>query len=1163
MDIRHKIQQLEHNFCVTAGAGAGKTTCLKDTYLGLLERGLTPNQIVAITFTEKAAEEMRSRVVEAVATRAQEDRDRDWRSLLTQVEWAPLSTIHSFCASLLREFGVVLGLDPDFAVVDENEYAALLDEMIQDTLRSRLSRGDEALRRLLAHYPSQTSDHVAEAFRSLRTDGLSPVQARQATSQAHEDELAAAGNLVDEIARGVRELESICAEKEISQKTAYGRNIHALMAKWPEYETALTGDKANATVINELLELTKGNWYAAKPAREIIRPALERLHSLSFLPQAARLSDDLLDLVQEVSDKMEGECRRRSWLSFDDLLLLSRDLLRDHPPVLAELRGRWQVLMVDEFQDVNPVQGQLVRRLAGLDERNPEPAPPRLMVVGDRKQSIYAFRGADVTMFAQTMDEFPDSGGEVAALKENFRSQTGLINFFNRLFDQVFKDAALRDQAPLAFVEFTQNDEQGEGREHPDTGRALVELVEVDSPSGEPEEKLSAAAWRQVEATAMATYLHRLINEQKVPAGEIALIFRRLTQVGVYEDALRRAGVGFYTVRGRGFYDCQEVADIYQGLSALLNPEDNLALAGFLRSPLVGLSDEALLALCYPDGRTFRSLCNSVEQAAPLPDWLEPDQQSRWQKALDLFQNLAPMARRMSPAELIQCLLDQTGIMPVLMASPAGEQKAANLRKLLETAREPQGALQGGVEGFLRGLKALVKAPPVDPQAPLMGEDAQVVRLLSVHQAKGLEFPVVILPDLDAGRPRGGGLPMNRQGVASLKPRDSLTNKLIQTPVSRRLADFQAAVEEAETARLFYVACTRAEERLVFIQTQAQRENKRAKGWVKWVEEFVRPDSGTRVISSAELGQPPAVEGRGVALDWPDLLPPEPGEKDAEGAALVKRLLEPAPLTQPENRVVRVSVSGLENWFACPRLFIMTELYGLDTANLPKIGNEEEKGSYKRLGLSGLAQHTLGSMVHKALEIADLTIGPEGLDASLSGLELDLADIVRSLSSGVWDTDLAGLMADLPLSHFLREQPFRFWLPPTSGTPGIEVKGDIDLIIVRPEPEPPIIVDYKVTAKFNPDEYRDQLGLYALALWSGNPDGPVPRTCLCYLREAGAKLIELSFSPEELAAYRERIIQAGADMAALPLDVKPGDLPPGPDCSQCKLAGHGLCPEYG
>jgi ATP-dependent helicase/nuclease subunit A len=1157
MDIRHKIQRLEHNFCVTAGAGAGKTTCLKDTYLGLLDQGVTPGQIVAITFTEKAAEEMRSRVVRAVADRAQEDSTRDWRGLLTQVEWAPLSTIHSFCASLLREFGVLLGLDPDFAVVDENEFAALVDELIQDTLRGRLSRGDEGLRRLLAHYPSQIADYIGQAYRSLRTDGLSPAQARKITARTHADESTAGDDLVAEVAGGIGLLEKICSEKKINWDKPYGMKIKGLLDGWSALAEALLKNNSDRRIITQLEELTSGAWYAAKPARDIIRPAVERLQALSYLPLAAQLSDDLLDLVEEVNGLIERECRRRSWLSFDDLLLLSRDLMQDHASVLSELRERWRVLMVDEFQDVNPVQGQLVRLLAGLDEQNPQPPPPRLMVVGDRKQSIYAFRGADVTVFAKTMGEFPELGGEVAALKENFRSQPRLIEFFNRIFHQVFSDAGLIDQAPLVFVDFNADDEQKPGRERSEPASAMVELLEVDNPSDDLEQKLPAAAWRHLEAEAVAAYLNQLINGHGLPAGDIAIIFRRLTQVGVYEDALRRAGVGFYTVRGRGFYDCQEVADLYLAMSAILNPRDNLALAGFLRSPMVGLSDEALLALVYPDGRTFRSLSDSIKDAATLPVWLGDEQLSRWQKALGSFQKLSPMARRMSPAELIECLLDATGIMPVLMAAPLGEQKVANLRKLLETAREPQGALAGGVEGFLRGLGAMVESPPDDPQAPLMGEEAQVVRLLSVHQAKGLEFPVVILPDLDAGRSGGGGLPISRSGVAGMKPRDPLTNKLIQTPVSKGVADFQAAVEESETARLFYVACTRAEERLVFVQTQAQRERGNPKGWVKWVEKFVRDDDETRIVTSADLGRPPEAKGRGIAFDWPGLIPTEPGHKDAEGAAIVKRVLQPGPLTQPENRVVRISVSGLENWFACPRLSLITRLYGLDTAVLPQRGASRSEES------SEIDPVALGSAVHKALETADLSAGPAGLEPALAALAPDLAGEVRDLAGGVWDTELAGLMNGLPASHFLKEQPFRLWLEPGPESPGVEVMGELDLVIIRPAPEPPIIVDYKVTKKIDPEHYRNQLGLYALALWSGNPDGPVPRTCLCYLREAGAELVELSFSAKELVRYRDRIIRAGSDMAALPLDVRPSDLPPGRDCAHCVLAGHGLCPESG
>ena len=1022
MDIRQEIQRFEHNFCVTAGAGAGKTTCLRDTYLELLEEGLKPGQIVAITFTEKAAEEMRARVVQAVAVRTQKNASRNWRSLLTQVEWAPLNTIHSFCASLLREFGVLLELDPDFVVVDENEFATLLDEMIQDVLRGRLSSGDDALRRLLAHYPSQLTDYIGQAYHSLRTKGLSPSQARQDTSQTYEGAMATGDNLVDRIADSVRELHNICAEKEINWERPYGKKIHALLHRWSEFEVALRNDSSNRAVIKKLEGLTSGNWYGAKPARDIIHPAVKRLRSLSYVPQAAQLADDLLGLVAEVYEQVEQECRRRSWLSFDDLLLQCRDLLQNHPSVLAELRERWRVLMVDEFQDVNPVQGELVRLLAGLDENTSDDSFPRLMIVGDRKQSIYAFRGADVTVFAKTMHEFPGVGGEVAALKENFRSQPKLIQFFNRIFKQVFRDAEHIERAPLAFVDFSQDDIQEPGREHTKPADALVEVVEVADPNDDVDGKSAASDWRRLEAKAIASYLGRLIDDKAVPAGDIAVIFRRLTQVGVYEDAFRGAGLNFYTVRGRGFFDCQEVADLLLAMSALLTPQDNLALTGFLRSPMAGLSDEALLALAYPDGHTFRSLSDSINEAAPLPDWLGMEQSTRWRNTLRLFKTLVPTAKRMSPAELIECLLDTTGIVPVLMSTPLGEQKVANLRKLLETAREPQGALKGGVEGFLRGLKAMVESPSEDPQAPLLGEDAQVVRLLSVHQAKGLEFPIVILPDLDAGRGRaGGGLPISRDGVVGLKPRDPLTNKLIQTTVSQRLTDFQAAVEEAETARLFYVACTRAKERLVFFQTQAQRERSNPKGWVKWVEQFVRSDPETHIVTSAELGEPPTVEGQGIAFDWPDFIPPEPGEKDAEGAAIVKRVLEPEPLAPLENRVVRISVSGLENFFACPRLSIITRKFGLDTAAL----SQQSARHYGPSSQPHLDPVALGSAVHKALESADLSAGPAGLEPALSGMEPDFAAVVGSLAKGIWDTKLVQFMEGLPSSHFLKEQPFR------------------------------------------------------------------------------------------------------------------------------------------
>ncbi|KMY67217.1 hypothetical protein AAU61_10045 [Desulfocarbo indianensis] len=1153
MNIREEIQALGQNFCVTAGAGAGKTTCLKDTYLGLLRQGLRPGQIVAITFTEKAAEELRQRVVRAVAELSQDDDSRDWRALLPQVEWAQLTTIHSFCASLLREFGVLLGLDPDFAVVDADEFAGLLEETIQDVLRLRLSRSDRALGRLLAHYRAGIEGYLAQLYQALATDGLSPEQARAATGRAHEEARREGPNLVDRLVLGIDELRAIHGEGKINAKKEYGKNIKELLETWPASHQALRNDFLDQTALNRLDRMTKGAWYAAKPARDIIRPAVDKLLGLAALPLATQLSDDILDILSEVAAKLATECQRRAWLSFDDLLLKARNLLRGQPQVLAELRARWRVLLVDEFQDVNPVQGELVSLLAGLGQAAQAGTLPRLMVVGDRKQSIYAFRGADVTVFAQAMRDFPGQGGRVAALKENFRSQPGLVEFYNRLFEQVFLDNDLAGHAPLAFVDFSGDDAQEPGRKALPPEHPLVEVLEVAG-AGDGE-RLAAEVWRRLEAKALARYLSRLLWEEKIPPGQIAVLFRRLTQIGVYEDALRQAGVPFYTMRGRGFYQCQEVADLLLALETILDPQNTLALAGFLRSPLVGLSDEALLALCYAEGPVYRGLDQAAAEQAALPAWLGAEQAGRWQKALGILKEFRPLARRLSPAELLENLLRATGIIPVLLAGPAGEQKTANLRKLLETARDPQGGLKGGVDDFVNGLKALAQAEPTDPQAPLLGEEAPVVRLMSVHQAKGLEFPVVILPDLSAGRRGGGGLPPPRGGVVGLKPRDPLTNKLLSTPVAKALADQQKAVEQAETARLFYVACTRARERLTFLRTGQSQ----ASGWAKWVEDLVKPDPAACVISSQSLAQAPAAAQVGPAHAWPDYLPPEPGQEAARGAALAQRVMSPPRITPLENRVVRESVSGLEAWFACPRLYVFTRLLGLDTGSLPRKPGQKASDAAP----PEFDPVALGSAVHQLLETADLWSGPAGLEPALAGLPQELAPPARALAGGIWNTALAGMISELPPSHVLREQPFRLWLPPAPGAPGLEVMGELDMLLVRPAPQPMAIVDYKVTHDMHPEHYRDQLGLYALALWSENQEAPPPAAFLCYLRQEGAELVELGFSAAELAEYQGKLIQAAKEIASLPLGVRPADLKPGPDCAQCALAGRGLCPEAG
>lgn len=1128
------------NLCLTAGAGAGKTTRLVQTYAALLAGGdgwpaLEPQQIVAITFTDKAAAEMRGRILRELGGRSGQ---------AAALAWAPISTIHSFCAQLLREHGVVLGLDPDFAVLDEEQYGDLLRETIQDLLRAGLKAQDPRLARVLSHHYLSGGNGLEEVLaglqRSLSTMGVSPQQAREVTAKEHAAVLEEGGERLEQIGRLLADLALLVKSGAVNLQTGYGRIISELLTRWPELRAKLNQQPVPGPALADLDRLTKGNWYAANKIRQALRPLAEETVATAAIPAAAQLADDLLSLAEDLAAALEQERARRAALDFDSLLIKARDLLRDHPGVRAQLRQRWRALLVDEYQDVNPVQGELVELLAGAADEAGE--RPWLMVVGDRKQSIYAFRGAAVAVFNETMRRFEAGAGSVEALPNNYRSQPALVHFFNRVFAQVFAVGERRESAPESWVDFRDDDIQAPAAGQEDAAQAR--LVEVLDCRGLGAAELPVAAWRLLEARALAAWLRAALASGRYQPGQVAILFRRLTSVEIYEEALREAGVDFYTVRGRGFYACPEVGDLAAGLLALLDPGQETALAAWLRSPLVGLSDESLLALTHPRPPESLRLTAALAGSEPLPDWCGADQQRRLAEARRLQRELGGLARRLRPAELITWLLEENDLIPLLLGTSAGSQKTANLRKLIEIARQPNGGLAGGVEAFAAGLARLAAEPPQDPQAPLLGEEAQVVRLMSVHQAKGLEFPLVVLADLAGSEPGNIGPPaLGPGGLLAPAPLEPASGARLKSPLHRRLRQREQAVAEAEAARLFYVACTRAEQELVLCLNGAKSQGR----WSKWVQDMVLADQAMRVTDAAGLLAEAAPEPEAAVQAWPGLLPPEPGPAQAEARRVIDQCLHRPAVALGR---VRESVSGLENFLACPRLYVLTQRLGLDTAALPGPGS------------GGLAQAVeLGSLVHGLLETCDLAAGPDGLGPALArlGPAAGLAERALALARGLWDTELPALLAPVLPEHLHRELPFRLLLAGEDGGPELELVGELDLAARLPEGGW-LIADYKVTARPQPETYRQQLGLYALALYRGQGcSGPPPRTALCFLGPRGGSLAWLEFSAADLAALETRVRGAAADIAALGALSDPFALPARPDCAASHCALEWLC----
>lgn len=1151
MSRRDDIRRLAGHTCVTAGAGAGKTRTLVETYLGLLAgeagpepRPLEPAEIVAITFTEKAAEEMRERVVQAVAKMAGTARGPEaerWRKLLPLVEWAPINTIHGFCAALLREFGVHLGLDPDFSVLDQEAFDQLQTEVIDQSLRQALAEGDPDLTLALAHYPLSgpfgLSGAIGEITAALSTKGLNAAQADAATVRAFERHLARRGQVLAELDAAVAELKAAKGGPGFNPKAKYAQRIDDLLRDWAGLRARAAADPNDAVTLAEIKAAWGGRWSNdLTELRKHGQGLAEEMIALAGLEQGLPLSRALIALAGRAADGLAREQQRRAAISFDGLLLLARDLLVSHPEVLNELRRRWAAVLVDEYQDVNPVQGELVEIITGAGGRGGD--GPVALLVGDAKQSIYAFRGAEVELMQQARAALYAGQGRVVALPENFRSRPELVGFFNRLFAQVFPDAEPGEG--VAAITFAADDEQRSagGPEQPG-GPAVVMLRPQAAGGG------TAALALRAEARALARYLAAMFAAGEAKPGEVAVLLRRLTQVAVFERELREAGVEHYTVNGRGFFACQEVADVLHGLVAALHPDDDLALAGLLRSPLAGLSDESLLRLCHPDGGEFRPLGQALLQDDG--QGLSPEQAARWRAAREVLLALRPMAPRLTPAELIEELIARSGVIPVLLATRQGEQKVANLRKLLENARDPGGVLRGSVEEFCAGLASLVADPPKDPQAPLSGEDARAVRIMTVHQAKGLEFPVVVLADLGGGKPPPRVIPPpGPDGAVGAAPLNPATGQKLHHAVFQELKSREAAVVRGEEARLFYVACTRAVSRLVLVCDPEAGGKKAWPRWARWAAE----DPEAVEILADELADPGAGGQTAPAAAWPGYLPLEPGDQAASaGAVLDSALVRRHP---PRARVSE-SVSGLEAWLQCPRLYAWTRRMGLDTGALA--GRAGQTGS-------GFDPVALGSAVHRALELAELWEGIEALEPALdlACLEPGLAGVDKAMAltiaRNLWRTDLPGMIAELPREALLREQGFSLSLGRPGMLPVVEVIGELDLLLLRPEGA--LLVDYKISGRIEPEHYRDQLAIYSLAL--AHSLGAVPEVRLCYLWPEGAELVPLSFSADELNDYEQRIIKAGAQIAALDPLAEPGDLPRGEGCPQgCPLAGAGWC----
>jgi len=804
---RRAVEDLDTTLLVEAAAGSGKTTLLLGRIVALVRAGRARlAEIAAVTFTEKAAAELRMRLRAVLEGAGLHEALRD-------LEAARIGTIHAFAATLLRERPVEAGVDPGFTVADPLTASLLLDAAwerwlpeslsepdprgaegepaadgavppLDEPVEPRAAAGAEAVRRAIElGVPLGTLRELAYALADERDrlDGLpgpmpdpEPAAALDAWLRG---EIARLQALVTAQARDPadRAAGAVAALADWARQTAAlpeGDRVHALLEGAPIPEkTASLGARTKWRDPRSLLE-----------CRDALAAARERVQAARA---AARhnLVVGLGGWARGFAHAYQARKARAGCLDFHDLLLRARDLVRDRPDVRRDFQRNIRYLLVDEFQDTDPLQLEMILTLA-------EGAPAgSLFIVGDPKQSIYRFRRADI----ETYEAAKGTVGAVLQVRANFRSDGAILDAVNRVFDGVMLPPPDGAYQP-AYVPLEPGPETVPG-----LGPVVLALPAPTATPGVPGRADDGLA---AEARAVAAYLRGEVAAGGFGYGDVAVLFRTMAGVALYEEAFRDAAVPFRTVGGRHYYDRSEVGWVIACLSAIEDPHDPVALVGALRSPFFGLADRDLLALRQAGGE----LCylRDLPAGAGLPA------RDAWALLRELHQARNALA---APA-LVEQLYVRTQVVAAYALDPHGEARVANLLKVLDTARtlEATGVLT--FRGLVRWLTARGAARYEEAESALEGEDA--VRLLTIHRAKGLEFPVVVVPDLGReGRPGVRRLLVDRTTGQVEVSLGAVDDRPLVTAGWEAAEARDAARADAEALRLLYVAMTRAKRRLV------------------------------------------------------------------------------------------------------------------------------------------------------------------------------------------------------------------------------------------------------------------------------------------------------------------------------------------------------------
>ncbi len=1054
------VERSGQDVCVVAGPGSGKTRVLVERFAWLVEHGVSPLRILAITFTEKAANEIKRRLVGRFKQRPKER---------AGIERAYVSTIHSFCARLLKENAVAAGLDPGFTIQEDAVGAVDAFQAAEETLDALLEEKPGVMGGLLAGFSNRDlARDLVDVYDAIRSAGA-PLDGAEMIAAP------AAGAELDRLRAAAREVREGSAEgwnpkqKEyLAAQRDWARSAleRAVAPRWCDCLRVLGSfncDLRNVkrgSGISEALKSIKND--LLKPVRAAVIGAL-------FEPERRLLQEALVrfDILYR------KQKRAAAVLDFADLEEHAIRTLRERPAVRARLSQSFDAILMDELQDTNPLQWRLVDLLR---------RESRFYAVGDINQSIYGFRHADPDVFRRYRRALEERQTPVDLLVENYRSRPEILDAVHRVFEGSLGIEPMKLEPRGEFV----------AKDIPSV-EVLAAFGENSADGSELEARWLARRIRELEGKL-------IVGPPKEPRAacfsDMAVLIRTTACVEPLARAFAEFQIPFLQTKGRTFFATREVLDLLNYLRVLANPRDEVSLAAVLRSPLAGAGDETLVRL-----KMHGELWTSLEKLETLAAGGDAGDVERLLAVRACIVDARKLAADVSPDLLVARALDESGYMEGLDG-----RARANIEKFMDMIRGYAVAAPGTLSQLIERLDAQREEQP-EPEAPPT-EAANAVSVMTIHAAKGLQFPIVFAAALHKETSKQtASLVYRAESGLGARWRDPSNGESIADSAHNLASDLEKQREAREADRLLFVAMTRAEEHLIL----SFAKTKRMSDWAKQVSAKLGVNLETQDTAPVTVG--------GVRVFRTRNAPPPADLLTSAGGSP-----EPLSLDRPEvsgQHDSTATATAVALFRACPRKYFLKSYLGWPETREEALDFEHEERE------APMDASELGVQVHALLA-----------GAAVESPAAESVELAARFTSS--DLGLRAARADRV------EREFDFLV----ALDDVILRGQMDLWFE--EGGELILVDYKTDRhEDRAGSYAVQLQLYALAL--ERIRGRLPdRAVLCYLRSGHEVEVPLDASSLEIARTAVRDLSQAQDSLEFPLQK-------GEQCVRCGYY-RGVCP---